>query len=68
LNDDIKSLEKKIKIIKKKNEELELENKGYKKEIRLTKNDHLLVIIMTKNYYLYTKLSLFNLIGIDKNN
>jgi hypothetical protein len=36
-----------------KNEELELENKGYRKEITLTKDDYLLVIIMTKNYYLY---------------
>ena len=45
MNDDIKSLEKKIKIIKKKNEELELENKGYRKEMTLTKDDYLLVII-----------------------
>ncbi len=50
-----------------KNEELELENKGYRKEITLTKDDYLLVIIMTKNYYLYKTWYLFNLIGIDKN-
>ena len=70
MNDDIQNLEKEIKVIKEKNEELELDNRDNRARIKAVKDDHenknlLMVIIdfkiiFNKQHNTY----LFNLIEI----
>jgi hypothetical protein len=71
LNDDIQNLEKEIKVIKEKNEELELDNRDNRARIKAVKDDHenknlLMVIIDFKLFFINNiiHIYLFNLIEI----